>query len=99
MARILWSNEARRDIRAIAEYFENESAAYAMSIVRTLYNAVGRLEQFPQSGRKVPEIANGLFREVIIAGYRIVYLTSEDGVEIVAIAHGRQDLEKKLREW
>lgn len=98
MARILWSNEARRDIRAIAEYFENESPAYAMSIVRTLYGAVGRLEQFPKSGRKVPEIGNELFREVIVAGYRIVYLTSEDCVEIVTIAHGRQDMEKKLRD-
>jgi plasmid stabilization system protein ParE len=45
----------------------------------------------------VPEIDSELFREVIVAGYRIVYLTSEDSIEIVTIAHGRQDLEKKLR--
>jgi toxin ParE1/3/4 len=98
MARILWSTEARRDIRAIAEYFENESPAYAISLVRTLYGAVRRLERFPQSGRKVPEIGNSLFLEVIVAGYRIVYLTSEDCVERVTIAHGRQDLEKKFRD-
>lgn len=70
--------------------------AYAISLVRTLYGAVGRLEQFPQSGRKVPEIGHSLFREVIVAGYRLP--DERDSIEIVTIAHGRQDLEKKFRD-
>ena len=51
-------------------------------------------------GRQVPEIEEEAFREVIVEGYRVVYLvTGEEEsveVEVLAIAHGRQDLMRKL---
>jgi len=40
-------------------------------------------------------------REVIYQGYRIIYrLTSDQDVEIVTVAHGREDLFNNLdRDW
>ena len=96
MAVINWSAEAKRDLADIVDYYENRSPEYARALVRQIYESVGRLEQFPQMGRYVPELSLESFRELIVAGYRIVYLVSSDEIDILIIAHSRQDLIKKL---
>jgi hypothetical protein len=50
----------------------------------------------PRSGRVVPELQLEDYREVIVASYRIVYLTHGDQIDVLTITHGRQDLEKKI---
>ncbi len=51
-------------------------------------------------GRMVPELESETFRELIVEGYRIVYLVvgkrEAAEVDVLAIAHSRQDLAKKL---
>ena len=48
-------------------------------------------------GRVVPEVDVGHIREIVREGYRIVYVTSGDLVEVLAVLHGRQDLGRRLR--
>jgi len=95
-----WSSAARQDLAAIRDYYEESSPGYARTIISKLFGAVTNLEIFPRMGREVPEIEDEAFRELIVEGYRIVYLvTGEEeavDVEVLAIAHGRQDLLKKL---
>lgn len=96
MAAIKWTHAALSDLTAIAEYYDRSSPEYAKSVISQLYNSVSRLEQFPQSGRQVPELSLDHIRELIIEGYRIIYLVQEDEIDILAVAHSRQDLTKKL---
>ena len=91
-----WSAEAKRDLADIVDYYEDRSPEYARALVRQIYESVGRLEHFPQMGRYVPELSLKSFRELIVAGYRVVYLISNEEVDILVIAHSRQDLIKKL---
>ena len=91
-----WSAEAKRDLADIVDYYEDRSPEYARALVRQIYESVGRLEQFPQMGRYVPELSLKSFRELIVAEYRGVYLVSNEEVDILVIAHSRQDLIKKL---
>lgn len=92
---VRWSRSALGDLDAIGAYFEHTSPQYARSIVSRLYAAVNVLSDHPRSGRAVPEVEH--VRELVREGYRIVYLVSDDAVEILAVLHGRQDLERKLR--
>ena len=48
-------------------------------------------------GRVVPEVEVPHVRELVREGYRIVYLVTEETIEILAVLHGRQDLGRKLR--
>ncbi|MGI9174905.1 MAG: type II toxin-antitoxin system RelE/ParE family toxin [Rhodothermales bacterium] len=100
MALVRWSSAARQDLAAIRDYHESSSPGYARTIVSKLFGAVTNLELFPRMGRQVPEIEEEAFREVIVEGYRVVYLvTGEEErveVEVLAIAHSRQDLMRKL---
>ena len=67
-----WSAEAKRDLADIVDYYEDRSPEYARALVRQIYESVGRLELFPQMGRSVPELSLKSFRELIVAGYRVV---------------------------
>ncbi|MEL6772317.1 MAG: type II toxin-antitoxin system RelE/ParE family toxin [Bacteroidota bacterium] len=100
MAEVTWSSAARDDLAAIRDYYARNSPGYARSVLAKLFAAVENLAVFPQMGRAVPEIEDPAFREVIVEDYRVVDLvTGEEAdasVDLLAIAHSRQDLVGKL---
>jgi addiction module RelE/StbE family toxin len=100
MALVKWSAAAKQDLAAIRDYYESSSPGYTRAVISKLYEAVSRLEKLPHMGRMVPELESETFRELIVEGYRIVYLVVGKGeaveVDVLAIAHSRQDLAKKL---
>lgn len=55
--------------------------------------AVGRLANFPNSGRVVPEIKDPGIREIILGSYRIVYRVKGDLVELLTVYHGARLLD------
>jgi toxin ParE1/3/4 len=55
--------------------------------VERVLAAVTRLKAFPRSGRVVPEIGQEDIREIIFGSYRIVYVVSEDEVNILTVFH------------
>lgn len=52
-----------------------------------MFETVDRLENFPRSGRIVPEINQDKIREIILGSYRVVYLLDEDEVNILTVFH------------
>ena len=56
--------------------------------------ALRRLEQFPESGRVVPEFPDLPYREVIASPYRFFYRIKEATVWVVAVWHGAQPPEE-----
>lgn len=89
MATVVWTPRAYADLEAIGAYHAQSAPGYAEVLVRKLMRAAKRLEVFPASGRIVPEIGEGRFREVLHRNYRIVYmhLEDEDRVEILSVFH------------
>lgn len=87
--RVVWSQEARADIRAIHAYPSRFSRAGAGTLLKTLRARALQLQDFPDSGRLVPEMNNPYMRELIEGDYRILYERFPDRVEIFAVLHGR----------
>jgi len=97
MVEVRWSQQALSDLDAIAEYLARTSPPYARALATRLFSATSALTDFPMMGRRVPEVDVEHVREIIRDGYRIVYLVTEHGVEILTVLHSRQDLARKLR--
>ena len=55
--------------------------------------AVERLEDFPASGRMVPEANDPAVREIILGNYRIVYRVEQELVETLTVYHGARLLD------
>lgn len=90
MADIVWTQTAIEDLQAIGKYIEKGSFYYSKIVVQKIYNAVSRLEDFPMSGRKIPEFDNENLREVLSQNYRIFYFLEENQVSILTIVHNKQ---------
>ena len=71
-------------------YIKQDSPMAARQFKDKAEKALLRLEQFPESGRVIPEYPELPHREVIIRPYRFFYRVVESTVWIVAVWHGAQ---------
>ena len=86
--RIVWSEEALKDIEEIISFISKDSELYAVNFASKIISAVETLRVFPEIGRIVPEYADPKIREIIYRNYRIVYQIEERAVEIITVSHG-----------
>ena|SRR5256885_1951417 len=94
--RIDWSEPARDDLRDLHRYIAKDSAHYARQFADRIIKAVERLNEFPESGRPVPEARSSVIRELLVQEYRVIYqLELPERVVILAVVHGRRDLTRK----
>jgi len=91
MGKVIWSPAALEDVDSIAEYIARDSTDQSSLFVIRLIGATNRLQDFPNSGRIIPEIGNPGCREIIYGSYRIMYRLSDDAVWITGIVHGARD--------
>ena len=87
MSRLIWSPRSVADLEAIREHIASDSDLYAGLVVSRLVAAPGRLLQFPQLGRVVPEFGEPSLRELIVRPYRLVYRLRGDVIEVVTVFH------------
>lgn len=90
--KVIWAPLAEERAKEIARFIGQESREAARLWLIDVFGAVERLEQFPHSGRKVPEIQRADIREIIQGKYRIIYRLESDRISILTVQHGRQSL-------
>jgi toxin ParE1/3/4 len=87
--KIRWSPTAISDLVSIRDYIAQDSPSAARKVSQRIKESVGRLRNFPLSGRvgRVPGT-----RELVIPGtsYLAAYKVNFDEVVIAAVLHGRQ---------
>ena len=91
MGKIIWAPSALKDIDAIAQYIERDSVDQAALFVTRIIEMVDRLEEFPQSGRVIPEINHTHCREIIYGAYRIMYRITKKEIWITGVLHGAKN--------
>lgn len=58
MVKIVWTDIAIEDLKTIHDYIVQDSKLYADRLISKLISRVDQLENFPISGRIVPELGN-----------------------------------------
>ena len=88
--KIIWSLQARDDLREIVTFIAADNPAIAESFGFQLISKVDVLSSHPQLGRVVPEERDENIREIIFRPYRIIYqiLSAQQVVAIARIWHG-----------
>lgn len=92
MTGVRWTEQAVEDLTAIKAFIGQDSPAYALAVVGRLYQAVGQLARFPDSGRVVPEVGRAEIRELVRPPYRIVYRRRAELVEVLLIFRSSRPL-------
>ena len=91
MTELIWSPRALADLEEIRAFIDADSPAWADLTLRRIVAAVERLQQFPDSGRMVPERQSPELREVISGNFRVVYRRRATTVEIATVFRGSHD--------
>ena len=94
--RVVWSPTALEDVEAIAAYISRDSTSYAAAVVSRILDLTRQLENFPHSGRLVPEFDNSSLPEVFVYSYRVIYRVEVETVVIAAVVHGKRLLDPLL---
>ena len=95
MAKVIWTELSLADLRNIYEFISKDSIFYAARQIEKIVERVEQIENFPDSGRIVPEFNNNSLRELIEGNYRIIYhIVSEEQIGIVRIHHSASSLNK-----
>ena len=98
MAQVIWTEPAILDLDAIAEYIALDKPSAAVRLVHKVFSSTDRLEQFPESGRKPPELNNSRYLEVIVKPCRIFYRIEGDKIYIIYVMRSERKLRKYLLE-
>ncbi|SDM08611.1 ParE toxin of type II toxin-antitoxin system, parDE [Modicisalibacter muralis] len=93
MAEVSWTEPALAQLDEIAEYIALENLPAVSRLVVRVFAAVDRLEQFPRSGRKPPELADSVYREIVVSPCRVFYRTENEQAFILYVMRE----ERKLR--
>jgi toxin ParE1/3/4 len=86
--RVIWTEQALRDLEAIKDYIARGSVANAAEVVRAIDAAADRLADLPLAGRIIPDFADPNRRERFVSRWCIMYRVENDAVLILGIIHG-----------
>lgn len=90
---MIWSELALDDLKNIYDYISKDSIIYANRVIEKIILRIDQLENFPKSGRVVPELNNNSIRELIQNNYRIIYKVTTQEIFIVSIHHSSKFME------
>ena len=97
--KVIWSSIAEDDLKNIILYIAEDSLANARIIFEKIKEKASSLKQFPERGRIVPELQDQgifLYRELIVAPWKIIYRISEKKVYVFSVLDSRQNAEDLL---
>ena len=90
---IKWTELAENKVYDIASYIALDSIYNAEKWVDSIFDYVRQLEEFPESGRFVPEFkARKDLRELVFNNYRIVYKIEKPVIYILTVRSYKQIL-------
>jgi plasmid stabilization system protein ParE len=97
--KVEWAAIAETDLKQIVDYLAADSSGNALQIFKKIRQRASGLYSFPERGRVVPELqAQGIYiyRELIVAPWRIVYRIAEETVFVLSVIDSRQNVEDVL---
>lgn len=95
MARLVWTEPALADLEAIADYIALDNPVAASGLVQRVFASVARLESFPSSGKRPPELPRTSYRELLVTPCRVFYRVEGDDVFLLHVMRA----ERLLRKW
>ena len=88
--RVRFTATGRQQFLAALAYIRRDNPAAAVRFRQRTEAILRRLEQFPASGREIPEFPELAYREIIVTPYRFFYRIQDQTVWVIAVWHGAQ---------
>lgn len=96
---VVWAGAAEKDLINIIEHIAEDSPQDALNALAKIRKQASDLYTLPERGRIVPELHDQgilLYRELIIAPWRLIYRISEQEIYVLSIIDSRRNVEDIL---
>ena len=97
MAVVQWTDQALEQLREITDFLSQHSAKKATEVGEKVMASTRHLVHSPLMGRVVPEFQLDYLRELVVQGYRVLYVVREETCSVVAVIHSGRNLEDLVR--
>ena len=99
MPRVYWSDKAESSLLNIVRFIveQNQSLQRGLDVVASVEQKCLSYAEFPAAGTSRQDLGPGL-RCFPVDNLLIVYRPIEDGIAIILVAHGRQDVQTVVQE-
>ncbi len=93
MARVCWSDKGEESVLGIGRYIieQTQSRQRGIDVITKIEEKCNRYAEFPLMGTSRDDIGPGL-RCFPVDSFLIIYRPIQDGIVVVLVAHGHQDL-------
>ncbi|MCL5049612.1 MAG: type II toxin-antitoxin system RelE/ParE family toxin [Firmicutes bacterium] len=98
MAEVIWTQPALNELDAIAEYIALDNPVAASHFVKKVFNKTASLEDFPKSGKIPAELAESIYRELVVPPCRIFYREDDDRAFILYVMREERQLRNFMLE-
>ena len=97
MAFIEWTENGKQSLDTIARFIaeQNQSIERALQVINRIEEKCKLVAEFPESGMARSDLGNGL-RSTVVDNFVIIYRPLTNGMRILLVAHGHQDLPSVL---
>lgn len=94
MARVCWSDKGQESVLAIGRYIieQTQSRQSGLDIITRIEDKCTRYAEFPEMATSREDIGPGL-RCFPVDSFLVIYRPIKDGIVVVLVAHGHQDLQ------
>ena len=99
---MVWTEQAPLRLAGIEEYIVADNLAAALAQTARIIQRAEALADFPEMGRRLPEILLAPFRELIIGNCRLVYSVHTETVEVLTVFDSHRLLPESdltIEEW
>lgn len=93
--KVILTEQALEDLEEIENYVSKSSVKMGRLLVSNFFDKFELIAFFPETGRIVPEFKNRYLREIFQSKYRIIYLVTDQNIEILRIIHGSKLIDTK----
>ena len=73
MAQVVWTEPAFSDLDAIGDYIALQDPDAAASLIARIFDHVGQLEVYPESGSKLAELKRSRYRQIVEPPCHAIY--------------------------
>ena len=97
--KLVWSPRAVAQATEIARYIAADRPGAAAAWVDALFARAARITDYPQAGRRVPELPKRRdLREVLVGTYRVIYRVEATRVVLLTVRHGARRFDPDVLE-
>jgi plasmid stabilization system protein ParE len=88
--KITWTEQAWERLLEIERFVARDDPRAAARLVDRLIGRGDALTEYPERGRRLPELPESGLRELIVDGYRVVYRRRPNAVEVLTVFEGHR---------